>query len=141
MFSNPVDSFFVVNTLVDESSLISSPSAAMALHSSSHASAQYPSLPGAMRRHSYWHLDTQNPVSTAFAALGSTVIALRAIIAVITVDVPSRRTSRASSRGSQARVIVVTLAALSARDIGRDARAATREHGKARGVRAMAIAR
>ena len=76
MPSNPEFSFFVANTEDVDDSLISSPSLAIASHSSAHASAQYPSLPGAMRKHSLAHLARQNVVSAANAAGGAAMAAM-----------------------------------------------------------------
>lgn len=85
--STPDDSFLLANTLDVEFSLISSPSAAMASHSSLQASAQYPSLPGAMRKHSLTHLAWQNAVSAATTAAGETPVSrIAALIASGSVD-------------------------------------------------------
>ena len=85
--STPDDSFLLANTLDVELSLISSPSAAMASHSSLQASAQYPSLPGAMRKHSLTHLAWQNAVSAATTAAGETPVSrIAALIASGSVD-------------------------------------------------------
>jgi len=85
--STPDASFLLANTLDVEFSLISSPSAAMASHSSLQASAQYPSLPGAMRKHSLTHLAWQNAVSAATTVAGETPASkMAALIARGSVD-------------------------------------------------------